>query len=99
MIISNTFCFRYMSRFALVQFPPPCLDIAMTNYVHVTDLIKRCASAIGSIIGLVKNFIDRGIGELDSYILPKLRSMLTSSVVQVLPCYAILMWFTLEVNI
>ena len=72
----------------------------MTDYVHVTDLIKRCASAIGSIIALGKKFIDRGIGELDSYILPKLRSMLTSSVVpRVLPSYAILMWFTLEVNI
>ena len=73
----------------------------MAKYVQFTGLVKKSSSAIGKMIGLGKKFIETGISELDSYILPKLRSMLStygSIVPRVLPSYAVLMWFTLEVN-
>ena len=73
----------------------------MAEYVQFTGLVKKSSSAIGKMIGLGKKFIETGISELDSYILPKLRSMLStygSIVPRVLPSYAVLMWFTLEVN-
>ena len=90
-IIILLLLFRYTSRCVLVEFPPPCLDMPMADYVQFTGLVNKSSSAIGKMIGLGKKFIETGISELDSYILPKLRSMLStygSIVPRVLPSYA-----------
>ena len=90
---------RYISRCVLIEFPPPCLDISMTSYAQLPDLIARSGSAVGSIIGLGKKFFEVGIGEVDSFVLLKVRGLLNSSIVpRVLPSYAVLIWFTLKVS-
>ncbi len=83
-----------------MEFTGPCLDISMTSYSELPKLLKQSTSAVGSFIAIGKAFVERGSIEMDSVILPKLRDMLHSAVIpRVLPSYAILFWFTMEVRI
>lgn len=70
----------------------------MTSYSELPRLLKRSTSSVGSLIAIGKAFVERGSEEMDSVIIPKLRALLDSKVIpRVLPSYAILFWFTIEV--
>lgn len=81
----------------LIEFQGPSLDISMTNYAKLPKLVKKSTSAVGQFIQLGMKFLEKGIGEMDDVIIPKLRSLLGDVIPRVLPSYAILVWFTLEV--
>ena len=85
----------------MIEFPGPSLDISMSNYAKLPQLIENSSSAVGYLIALGKKFIEVGIGEMDNVIIPKLRSMLSDDVVipRVLPSYGIMIWFSLEVYV
>ena len=77
-----------------VKVPPNRISSSMPGNKH-EELFP--ASGVGLFISLGEAFINRGIGEMDNIILPKLRGLLRGSVIpRVLPSYALLMWFTLH---
>ncbi len=82
----------------MIEFASPCLDIPLVEYTKFPDLLSKASSAVAFVIGLGKRFVEDGIRELDETILPELkRDIGELAIPRVLPSYAILMWFTLEV--
>lgn len=72
----------------------------MTDYAKLPNLIENSSRSVGHFITLGHKFLEVGIKEMDDVILLRLRSDLKSSAIpRVLPSYAILIWFTLEVMI
>ena len=70
----------------------------MTDYAELPALMERSSSVVGLIISLGGRFIEKGIAQMDSDLLPELRKLLAGQAFpRVLPSYGILMWFTLEV--
>lgn len=70
----------------------------MLEYAKLPALIDKSSSAVGFIISLGARFIEQGIVEMDSDLLPELRSLLDGRAIpRVLPYYAFMIWFTLEV--
>ena len=70
----------------------------MLEYAKLPALIDKSSSAVGFIISLGARFIEQGIVEMDSDLLPELRSLLDGRAIpRVLPSYAIMLWFTLQV--
>ena len=91
--------YRFMSRCLLLEFGLPCLDISLSEYVKLPDLLENASSNVGFLIGLGKKFVEQGIQEMDEDILPELRRMAGQHLLpRVLPSYAIPMWFTLQVT-
>lgn len=90
---------RYVLRCVLIEFHAPCIDISMRNYSQLPTLLARATVAIGLFISLGVEFSNRGIDEMDEEIIPKLRCVLERAIIpRVLPSYALLFWFTLEVQ-
>lgn len=70
----------------------------MLEYAKLPALIENSSRAVGLIISLEARFIEKGIAQMDSDLLSKLWSLLDEcEIPRVLPSYAILLWFTLEV--
>ena len=71
----------------------------MTQYTQLPLLLQKSSSAIAALVGLGKKFVESGISEMDNDLLPELRSLIGEETIpRVLPSYAILLWFTIEVN-
>ena len=72
----------------------------MQSYSELTNLLARATSGVGLLISLGQAFTTRGISEMDTNIVPKLRVSLggLGVIPRVLPSYALLFWFTLEVH-
>lgn len=71
----------------------------MTQYAELPKLLEASSSAIGSMIGLGKKFVESGIREMDDELLPELRNLIGENIIpRVLPSYSILLWFTMEVH-
>ena len=72
----------------------------MQSYSELPNLLARATSGVGLLISLGKAFTTRGISEMDTNIVPKLRVSLggLGVIPRVLPSYALLFWFTLEVR-
>ena len=89
-----------MSRCLLLEFGLPCLDISLSRYSKLPDLLENASSNVGFIISLGKKFTEQGIQEMDEHILPQLRELAGHCLLpRVLPSYAILVWFTLQVHV
>lgn len=70
----------------------------MSSYSELPDLLSEASSGMGRYISLGEEFISRGIREMDNYLIPKLKNYLGGdSIPRVLPSYALLLWFTIEV--
>lgn len=68
------------------------------EYTKFPDLLDKASSAVGYIIGLGEIFCEIGISDIDKTLLPELRNLIGDHAIpRVLPSYAILLWFTLEV--
>ena len=91
---------RYLSRCLLIQIHAPCLEMSMKSYSELPGLLNRATSAVGMLISLGEAFSTRGISEMDANIGPRLRKFLEGLGVipRVLPSYALLFWFTMEVG-
>ena len=72
----------------------------MKSYSELPSLLERAPGAVGMLISLGEEFSARGINEMDGNIVPKLRALLgpVGIIPRVLPSYALLFWFTLEVR-
>lgn len=71
----------------------------MTQYAELPELLQASSSAIGGMIGLGRKFVESGIREMDSELLPELRNLIGENIIpRVLPSYSILLWFTIEVH-
>ena len=96
---SSSLCCRYTSKCLLLEFMGPALDIPMTQYAELPELLQASSSAIGGMIGLGRKFVESGIREMDSELLPELRNLIGENIIpRVLPSYSILLWFTMEVH-
>lgn len=71
----------------------------MKSFSELPNLLEKASSAMGMIISLGEAFSTRGIDEMDAKIVPKLRTVLggLGVIPRVLPSYALLFWFTLDV--
>lgn len=68
------------------------------EYTTLPLLLKEGTRAMGTVIGLGKKFVLSGIKEMDEKLLPQLRSIVGQDTMpRVLPSYAMLLWFTIEV--
>lgn len=69
----------------------------MTEYAALLELMEESSSAVGLVNSRGVKFLEEEISEMDSELLPELRSL------QVLPCvlssYPVLLLFTFEVSI
>ena len=74
----------------------------MKSYSELPGLLNRATSAVGMLISLGEAFAfsTRGISEMDANIVPRHRKFLEGLGVipRVLPSYALLFWFTMEVG-
>ncbi len=67
--------------------------------MDIVQLWKNCSSCVGFCVSLGKTFLETGVREIDEVILPHLAALANDLVVpRVLPSYAILYWFSLEVS-
>lgn len=81
----------------MIKFNSPPLEMSMTDYAQLPNLLSKSTSGIGLFISLGAKFANSGVREMDEKILPRLRSILGDAIPRVLPSYALLFWFTLEV--
>ena len=83
----------------MIRFQSPQIQVTLTNYMEIVNLQKVAGSCVGFFIGLGEKFFTSGISEVDNDILPTLIEKAGSNVnPRVIPSYAMLLWFTLEVR-
>lgn len=82
----------------MIPFKLPQLSMTLSEYMSIVRLQRRAGSCVGYLIGLGKKFFSTGVSEVDTEILPLLTERAPSGVnPRVMPSYAILLWFCLEV--
>ena len=82
----------------MIKFGLPAITLSMSKYMEIVKLWEECSSCIGFCISLGNEFISNGVKEVDSEILPMLTREAGGGVSpRVLPSYAMLYWFTLQV--
>ena len=75
-----------MSRCLLIEFQSPCLEVSLTTYSQLPSLLANASSGAGLFISLGEAFMSRGIQDMDSDVLPKLRGLLgVRAIPRVLP--------------
>lgn len=69
--------------------------------MNIVKLQKQAGSCVGFFIGLGKVFFSEGVSSVDTDLVPLLAEKAGSSGVnpRVMPRYAILLWFCLEVRV
>lgn len=89
-----------MSRCLLIEFSNPPLDVSVTDFEHLPELLKQSSSAIGAVISLRKRFLESGISEIGNILQPEVRKLLGGMAIpRVIVSYASLLWFTMQVRI
>ncbi len=84
----------------MINFCLPPISLSLSKYMEVVRMWDECSSCIGFCVSLGNTFISTGRKEVDDHILPALSEQAESNVSpRVLPSYAILYWFTLQVCI
>lgn len=70
----------------------------MADYAKLPPLLDQAGSSIGQIIRLGKEFVDRGIDEMDTVVKPLLVPLLGGCVIpRIISSYTIFLWFAFEV--
>lgn len=83
----------------MIPFKLPQLSMTLTEYMKIVTLQSKAGSCAGFLIGLGNKFFEHGVADVDQNILPLLTSVAPGDVnPRVMPSYAILLWFTLEVS-
>ena len=84
----------------MIPFKLPQLSLSLTQYMEIAKLQGCASSCAGLLIGLGNKFFSSGIAEVDHSIIPIITERAPSGInSRVVPSYAILLWFTLEVNL
>lgn len=64
-----------------------------------TEIMKQASSGVGTIISLGKAFTEQGIREINQDLIPFVKEALGDAILpRVVPSYAMLLWFTLQVR-
>ena len=83
----------------MVEFLNPPIGTSVSQYIDLVKLRKVCNSCIGFCISLGKLFYSDSVREVDEQILPMFTAMVAKGIIpRVLPSYAILLWFSLQVG-
>ncbi len=88
---------RYASRCMMIKFSQPPLSLTLSQYMEVVQLWKVCAKCVGFCVSLGKKFLSEGVKEVDKNIIPALSKSVDNISPRVIPSYAILYWFTMQV--
>lgn len=88
---------RYASRCLMIPFRLPQVSMTLSQYMEIVSLQKRAGSCVGLLIGLGDRFFSSGISIVDNEIIPMILEKAPAINVRVVPSYAMLLWFTLEV--
>ena len=84
----------------MVEFQNPPIGMSISQYMELVRLWKACSSCVGFCIALGKKFFDTGVKEVDETILPAFSASTGSGISpRVIPAYAILYWFAVQVSI
>lgn len=98
--VSCTIFFRYISRCLLIEFFQPHLDASIEEYALLPALMRRGSAAVGAVLRLGKLFIESGIADINQYFVPVVKNALGGDALpRVVPSYALLLWFTLQVSV
>ena len=98
MVICNYIC-RCASRCIMISFRLPQLSMSLSQYTEIVALQRRAGSCVAFLIALGEKFFSSGVTEVDRDLIPTILSRVPSNVTsRVIPSYAMLFWFTLEVN-
>lgn len=90
---------RYASRCLMIEFANPPVGMTIAEYMQLVELWTACSTCIGFCISLGKRFFNEGVEEVDSNILPSIASSASEEISpRVIPSYAILFWFALQVS-
>lgn len=82
----------------MIPFSLPQLSMTLSEYMSIVRLQKKAGSCVGFLIGLGKKFFSTGLHQVDNQITPLLTERAPPGVnPRVMPSYAILLWFCLEV--
>ena len=83
----------------MIKFSLPALSLSLSDYMVLVELWENCTSCVGFCVSLGDLFFTNGIKEIDEIILPHLTTQAGVDVIpRVLPSYAILHWFTVQVR-
>ena len=85
----------------MIPFRLPQLSMSLSRYMEHVALQRRAGSCVAFLIGLGDKFFSSGVTDVDRDLIPTILRRVPSSVTssRVIPSYAMLLWFTLEVNI
>ena len=73
--------------------------MSLSQYMEIVALQRRVGSCVAFLIGLGDKFFSSGMTEVDRDLIPTILSRVPSSVTPGLfQSYAMLLWFTLEIN-
>ena len=83
----------------MIQFQDPPVGMPISQYMELVKIWKACSSCTGFCIKLGQLFFTEGVKNVDEAILPLFTTSAAKSISpRVLPSYAILYWFSLQVN-
>ena len=84
----------------MIEFSKPGLSFSLSNYIELAELWENCSSCVGFCVSLGETFFSTGIKEIDDTIRPLFSELAAPEVLpRVIPSYAILYWFSLQVYI
>lgn len=82
----------------MIEFNHPRIEATVEQFDSLYKLMDRSSNLVGFLISLGKKFVNCKTEDLDTMILPKIRSCLEGSVNSRIHIgYAVLMWFVLKV--
>ena len=83
----------------LIEFKCPHIQCDIERYAMTTEIMKQASSGVGTIISLGKAFTEQGIREINQDLIPFVKEALGDAILpRVVPSYAMLLWFTLQVR-
>lgn len=83
----------------MIEFINPPLGMPISQYMELVKLWKACSSCAGFCIYLGKFFFDHGVKIVDEVILPEFTASAPEGISpRVVPSYAMLYWFALQVG-
>ena len=83
----------------MIEFLNPPVGMSVSQYMEIVRLWKACSSCIGFCINLGELFFSEGVKNVDETILPLFTTCVAKTISpRVLPSYAILYWFSLQVS-